>query len=370
MLSLRKHTAALLSLGKHFARNMSTAPNVTTVAVVSPPENPALRAMPTGDASLRFLVGNTAAELLALPELAEAEALLFVPPGNPAILGDVFAAAPRVRWCHSFFAGVDALQPFVKAHLQAKRVLPAAAGGAEVEVDVPLTNGKGAFSDSLAEWVMTAALHFNKQVPRVLANRGARVWDKFVMGTLAGKTIGLVGFGHIGQTTARMAKSGFGMRVIACRRGADAPDASVGGLADHVYGIEERARLFAESDFVVCALPGTAETADFCGAAEFGAMKESGVFISIGRGLAVDEAALAEALLAKRIAGAALDVFKVEPLPQESKLWECDNLVLTAHNADFTEDYFELGWSVWRANLDGIRAGTGVVTPVSKTAGY
>ena len=158
--------------------------------------------------------------------------------------------------------------------------------------------------------------------------------------------------------------------LIGAIGGAAAPDASVGGLADHVYGIEERARLFAESDFVVCALPGTAETADFCGAAEFGAMKETGVFISIGRGLAVDEAALAEALLAKRIAGAALDVFKVEPLPQESKLWECDNLVLTAHNADFTEDYFELGWSVWRANLDGIRAGTGVVTPVSKTAGY
>ena len=86
-----------------------------------------------------------------------------------------------------------------------------------------MTNGKGAFSDSLAEWAMTAILHFNKQMPRVLANRGAQTWDKFVMDTVAGKTLGVVGFGHIGQTTARMAKQGFNMKAShlpGCRRSA------------------------------------------------------------------------------------------------------------------------------------------------------
>merc|ERR1712048_602225 len=97
--------------------------------------------------------------------------------------------------------------------------------------------------------------------------------------------------------------------------------------------------------------------------------KKDAVFISIGRGLAVDENALANALLSKHIAGAAVDVFKTEPLPEDSKLWECDNLILTAHNADFTDDYFELGWSVWRSNLDGLRSGTGLVTLVDKRAG-
>ena len=343
----------------------------TTIAVISPVDNPALRSMPRDDPTLRFLVADTSAELLARPGIEAAEALLFVPPGNPAVLGEVYPHMPKVSWVHSFFAGVDALAPFVRSHLLPGGAAAAAASTASTaKGDVPLTNGKGAFSASLAEWVMTAALHFNKQMPRVLRNRQERVWDKFVMNTLSGKTIGLVGFGHIGQTTARMAKAGFGMRVLACRRNAGSAEASAGGLADVVYGIEDKARLFAESDFVVCALPGTPETADFCGALEFAAMKESGVFISIGRGLAVDENALAEALLAKSIAGAALDVFKKEPLPQESKLWECENLILTAHNADFTDDYFNLGWSVWRSNLDGLRDGSGLVTAVDKTAGY
>ena len=68
-----------------------------------------------------------------------------------------------------------------------------------------------------------------------------------------------------------------------------------------------------------------------------------GVFISIGRGLAVDEEALATALENKSIAGAAVDVFKTEPLPQESRLWQCENALITSHNADFTDDYFTLG---------------------------
>eukprot|EP01079_Euglenida_sp_SAG-EU17-18_P008676 gene8676-7900_t len=73
---------------------ITAAAPVTTIAVVSPPDNPALRAMPVGDASLRFLVANTAAGMIAMEGLADAEALLFVPPGDPAVLGEVFAAAP------------------------------------------------------------------------------------------------------------------------------------------------------------------------------------------------------------------------------------------------------------------------------------
>eukprot|EP00966_Prymnesium_polylepis_P078642 1822715-Prymnesium_polylepis.1 len=90
----------------------------------------------------------------------------------------------------------------------------------------------------------------------------------------------------------------------------------------------------------------------------------------MGRGIAVDEAALVEALRAKAIAGAALDVFEVEPLPATSPLWECDNLLLTAHNADYTHDYFELGWKVWAANLDCFLRSAPMATPVDKRAGY
>eukprot|EP00937_MAST-01D_sp_MAST-1D-sp2_P002258 g2258.t1 len=316
-----------------------------------------------------FVIGSSAEQLLANPRTRDAEALLWVPPGDPAVLSAVFPHAPRVRWCHSFFAGVDALRPFVHEHL-----LPTAGAGTGTKgepeakcargADVVLSNGKGAFSESLAEWVVAAVMHFNKQVPRILRNRIDKKWDKFVMDTVAGKTIGFVGFGHIAQTAARVCRA-LGMRVLALRRNPE-PNA----LADETLGNDRKLELFERADFVVCVLPGTPATADFCGAAEFSAMKASGVFISIGRGLAVDEEALAAALRNGDIAGAAVDVYKKEPLPSQSPLWACENTLLTSHNADYTVDYFELGWRVWRSNLDGIKLGTGVATPVDKGAGY
>ena len=117
-------------------------------------------------------------------------------------------------------------------------------------------------------------------------------------------------------------------------------------------------------------LPGTAETKHFCSTEEFAAMRPGSIFISMGRGIAVDEAALVEALRAWKIAGAALDVFEQEPLPEASPLWDCDNLLLTAHNADYTEDYFKLGWDVWSSNLDCYLSGRPMATTVDKRAGY
>jgi len=87
--------------------------------------------------------------------------------------------------------------------------------------------------------------------------------------------------------------------------------------------------------------------------------------------LAVDEDALASALTANDIGGAAVDVFKKEPLSTESKLWDCENLILTSHNADFTEEYFQLGWKVFASNLDKFIAGDATLaTEITKTAGY
>jgi phosphoglycerate dehydrogenase-like enzyme len=100
-------------------------------------------------------------------------------------------------------------------------------------------------------------------------------------------------------------------------------------------------------------------------------MKASAVFVSLGRGAVVDESALALALATQSIKGAVLDVFAVEPLPSESPLWDLDNVLLTAHNADLTANYFELGWDVWAENLDRFVAGDGTLaTPVDVAQGY
>ena len=84
----------------------------------------------------------------------------------------------------------------------------------------------------------------------------------------------------------------------------------------------------------------------------------------------VDEPALADALQRGVIAGAALDVFKTEPLPESSPLWDCENLLVTAHNADYTDDYFDLGWQVWAENHARYAAGEPLATPVDISAGY
>lgn len=275
-----------------------------------------------------------------------------------------------------------------------------------------MTNGRGAFSNSLAEYSVAAMLHFNKQLPRLAANKVNAVWDNFVMDTMEGKTVGLVGYGSIGQATAQMAKAAFGCKIIALRRQAAAGDPA--GVADEVLGFEERDKLFRECDFVVCSLPKTVrdsphrqgssssfflavtstrprvriatetatvnnpppsihnkpDTIGFVGKAEISAMKSSAVFISIGRGAAVDEDALAEALAAGRIKGAALDVFAQEPLPPSSPFWRLGNVLLTAHNADYTADYLQLGWDVFEENAALFAKDEELATPVDVQRGY
>jgi phosphoglycerate dehydrogenase-like enzyme len=244
-------------------------PQPTVVAVVSPPDNVMLSAMPRDDPQFEFLVANDLDTLLEFPNIADVETVLWVPPGSPQVLIDLWPHVPQVKWAHGFFAGVDALKDFMKERL--------------LDGKVPLSNGRGAFSESLAEYILAASLHFNKQIPRCQQNRREKKWDKFVMNTMQGKTMGFVGFGHIGQCAAKAAKAAFGMKIIALRRDVSKGD-NYGGVADETFGPDQKLEVFKQSDFVVCVLPGTEQTRDFCSTAEFAAMKPSGVFISCGRG--------------------------------------------------------------------------------------
>merc|ERR1719203_1572656 len=177
------------------------------------------------------------------------------------------------------------------------------------------------------------------------------------MNELHGKTVGFVGFGDIAQATARLCRA-LGMRVLALRQTRDAPGNE---LADEVCVTGEdpagaKLRIFRESDFVLCSLPGGPATHLFCGEPEFFAMKDSAVFISIGRGTCVDERALVQVLQSQRIAGAALDVFYSEPLAGDSPLWDCKNLLISPHNADLTVTYIKQSWDVFNRRLDQFRA--------------
>jgi len=329
------------------------------VGVVAPEKHPALDVIPEpAICGCEFVVGSTLEDFKG--KEASLDSLVWIVPGSVDVLEALWEKSEGgVKWIHSFSAGVDGLGDFLRTKLAASP-------------NVIVTNGRSAFSASLAEYVMAAALHFNKQVPRLQANKQAHKWDKFVMPVLAGKTMGFLGFGDIPKATAKIAKQAFGMKVIALRRNTSKVGESEDELVDATYDQStQKLEVFKEADFVVCVLPGTPATQNFVSTAEFAAMKPSAVFISIGRGVAVDEDALAKALHAGSIAGACLDVFQEEPLPKTHPLWDCPNLLMSAHNADLTDDYFELGWGVWKSNSAAHLAGNGqYATPIDKALGY
>ena len=283
-----------------------------TIAFLLPENPPAqlLANLPSSEDGLKILVIEHGQQV---PADATISGITWVPPTKPAILEAALDAHPECKWIHAFSAGVDYIAEFIKRRL--------------LNSDVALSNGRGAFSDSLAEYAIAAALHFNKCFKRCEQNRLAKKWDKFVMPTIAGKTMGFVGYGHIGQTTAKLAAP-LGLRLIGLRRHPNKRERSAANAPTlaATYGMDDAATFYSQCDFVVCSLPLTDESKEIINADSFEAMKASTVFISLGRGAVVDEAALHKALTTGQIAGAACDVFATEPLPESSPLWECDNL--------------------------------------------
>jgi phosphoglycerate dehydrogenase-like enzyme len=186
------------------------------------------------------------------------------------------------------------------------------------------------------------------------------------LAALNGKTMLIAGFGAIGGTIARIARA-FGMEVTGLRR-----RPAKGGAADGVR-LEEASRLrdfLPQADYVVNILPSTPDTQHSFGAAEFGLMKNSALYINVGRGATTDEAALVEALGAKRIAGALLDVTEIEPLPADSPLWTMDNVIITGHYAGCHPEYGRMAMEVTLDNLERYKRGEPLKNLVDKIKGY
>jgi phosphoglycerate dehydrogenase-like enzyme len=172
-------------------------------------------------------------------------------------------------------------------------------------------------------------------------------------GELAGKTLGIVGFGHIGKAIARRARS-FEMRVLATGRTARAPEEG----AEWIGGTEDLDRLLRDSDFVVLACPLNAETRGLIGAPQLAQMKPSAVLINVARGDVVVQDALFAALKDRRIGGAVLDVWYRYPTSPDAPVPPADypfetlpNVHATAHVSGWTDGLFERRWSFIAANI-------------------
>ncbi len=287
-----------------------------TVVVLGDPSEPTLKLLDSLGSDVDLSISKTADGLG--DALAEAR-VLFNWSGSRAEIVNVLARAPKLEWVHARYAGLDGI---MSPELQASHV--------------PLTNGRGTFSQSLGEFVIAGALYWAKDFPRMLRAKAEHRWEVFDILELSTQTMGIVGHGDIGRAIARRAKA-FGMNVLALRR--DTTPRAGDEDVDKVYPNSELHAMLPVCDYVVVAAPLTPTTKHMMSTAEFNCMKESAIIMNVGRGPVIDEAAMTEALRTKRIRGAALDVFEVEPLPADSALWDLDNVFISAHTSDHTKDW-------------------------------
>ena len=268
-------------------------------------------------------------------------------------LAQLLTQIPSIEWVHSRSAGLDYITSPVLA-----------------SSNVLVTNAKGSFSSTLAEYTMMAIAYFAKDLPRLLKQKNDKNWEKYSVEEIRCKTLGIVGYGDIGLACAKLAKA-YGMTVKALRR--NPQNSNDDPFCDEVYANDKASlhRIMRESDYILCAAPLTPETKGLFDKEAFDNAKENSVFINVGRGPIVDEDALISALKNGRLKGAALDVFATEPLPTDSELWVLDNVLMSPHNMDQTDTFMHEATEFFvEVNLPRFMRNEVLLNPVDKVAGY
>jgi len=315
-----------------------------TVLVLADPKAGFLRLLDRLRGSTSLVIGNSPECLAELATLADVIVNCFQP---RTLMETVWRMAPRVSWVHTLSAGLD------------NTLFPEL-----VESPVPLTNARAVYSKALAEFVMTAILCFAKDVRRMLDAQAAGQWTQFDVEWVAGKTLGIVGYGAIGRESARLAKA-LGMKVMAVtRRPAPQPE------LERIVGPEGLCEMLAACDYVAVCTALTRQTRGLIGDAELRVMKPSAVVINVCRGPVIVEEALLTALGEGRIRGAALDVFDQEPLPARHPFYALDNVLLSFHCADHTPGWSDRSMESFLENFERFRSGKPLENIVDKRAGY
>jgi phosphoglycerate dehydrogenase-like enzyme len=274
---------------------------------------------------------------------------------------------PNLRWIQFHWSGID---DFVDQSL--------------LRSDLIVTTLSGAAVPQMTEFALTMMMALGHHLPTMMGDQREKAWadDKFTRfrpQELRGSTVGIVGYGNIGREIARVCQS-LGAQVLATKRDLKTLDMSgyvLEGLGDAQAEIPERiyppqalASMASECDFLVLTVPLTPETRGLVNAKVFESMKDSAYLIDVSRGGVVDQGALVEALREGVIAGAALDVYPVEPLPESSPLWELPNVILSPHVAGTSGQYLERAADLFAENLRRYVANEPLLNRYDSKRGY
>jgi phosphoglycerate dehydrogenase-like enzyme len=262
---------------------------------------------------------------------------------------DITEKAPKLRWVQCLSSGVN------KLPLRALE-----------ERNILVTNAKGVHIVQMSEFAMGLLLQWTGKAHIFHRNQTERKWDtKISTDELHGKTIAIIGTGAIGKAVARKCEA-FDMNVIGYNRTGEVPP----HFNQIFTGEKGLSALLPISDFVMLLLPSTPKTRHFMTKEHFQQMKQSAFLINLARGDVIDEQELIRTLQEGRIAGAALDVFEQEPLPETSPLWSMENVILTPHIAGASEYYVQRAATIFYHNMEQYLAGKPLMNSVDLQEGY
>lgn len=261
---------------------------------------------------------------------------------------EVFDRATKLRWFQSTAAGIDSILP-IRDRISQIRV----------------TNARGIHGEIIADFVMAGVTMLHWNVPRLFREQVERKWAPRPVAPLSEMTLGLVGLGSIGKIIALRAKSA-GMSVVGVKRDISTPIEGV----DRLFAPDALQDLLPICDFVALAVPSTQDTVGLIGAAQIARIQPHAFLINIARGNVVVQDDLIKALQTGAIAGAMLDVFEREPLPDNSPLWDMPNVIVTPHVAGSPTNFTERMFSIFGDNIERFLNGQELSNVVDIARGY
>ena len=252
------------------------------------------------------------------------QADVFIGHAKVPVPWDQVVAQGRLKWIQSSAAGMD--------HC----LVPAVIGS-----EIPVTSASGLFADQVAEQALALLLGLLRSLPTFFRAQQQREFIRRPTADLHGKTVGIVGFGGNGRRIAEVLAP-FRTRILAT----DLFPVDRPPWVEHLWPAERLDTLLAESDAVILCLPLNASTSGLIDREQLARMRKNSLLINVARGPVVVESDLTKALQAGTLGGAGLDVTEVEPLPEESELWNLPNVIITphvgaqsAHRVDATTDF-------------------------------